>query len=651
MTARHLDPSIARILSEEPPAFALVHRPGMSGAGTVEVLCGRSTSHASLAEVSARRDALGPAGHRGEVLLLIPFRQAAERGFEVVDDGAELIAVEVESHTSLALADLLDELPDEDVRVEDGRFETDTDVYARQVRAVIDEEIGRGQGSNFVVRRSYTGRLVDYDLRKALTLFRRLVQVENGAYWTFLVHAGDTVLVGASPERHLSCRDGLAVMNPISGTYRYPPTGPDVDELVAFLNDRKETDELNMVVDEELKMMARVCDDGVRVTGPFLKEMAHLAHTEYYVQGRTSRSSVDLLRETLFAPTVVGSPLENAFRVIARRERTGRGYYSGCVALIGHDRTGRETLDSAILIRTAEIDGKGRIDIGVGATLLRHSDPTSEVAETESKVAGLLGVLADGVAPARSDEAPAGPDRGLAMRPRVVSALVARNSRLASFWFTPDDERRSRLPRFDGRRALVLDAEDAFTSMLAYQLRSLGLEVEVRDVRDDSLLAEDLRDHDLVVLGPGPGDPRDVADPKMARLRQLLLRVRGDGLPLLAVCLGHQVLCSCLGLDVLRLDIPDQGAQREVELFGSKRRLGFYNTFVVTSPVDRLRVCGTDLEVDRDPATGHVRALRGPGIRSVQFHPESILTRCGVDLLADCVGGLLPVRHGGLEVR
>ncbi|MFT7840511.1 anthranilate synthase family protein [Saccharothrix sp. BKS2] len=649
MTARHLDPSIARILSAEPPAFALVHRPGVTGPGVVEVLCGRSTTHGSLAEVSASRDALGLTGPHREVLLLVPFRQAVERGFEVVDDGAELIAVEVDSHTSLSLADLLDELPDEEVSVEDGRFETDGDTYVRQVREVIDEEIGRGQGSNFVVKRSFTGQLVDYDLRKALTLFRRLVQVENGAYWTFLVHAGDTVLVGASPERHLSCRDGLAVMNPISGTYRYPPSGPDVDELVAFLNDRKETDELNMVVDEELKMMARVCDDGVRVTGPFLKEMAHLAHTEYYVQGRTSRSSIDLLRETLFAPTVVGSPLENAFRVIARRERAGRGYYSGCVALIGHDRNGRETLDSAILIRTAEIDRKGRIDIGVGATLLRHSDPASEVAETESKVAGLLGVLADGAGSGRP-AAPPVPDRGLGMRSRVVSALVARNSRLASFWFTPDDERRSRLPRFDGYRALVLDAEDAFTSMLAYQLRSLGLDVEVRDVRDDSLLAEDPRDHDFVVLGPGPGDPRDVADPKMARLRQLLLRVRGAGVPLLAVCLGHQVLCAYLGLEVLRLDIPDQGAQREVELFGTKRRLGFYNTFVVTSPVDRLRVCGIDLEVDRDPATGHVRALRGPGLRSLQFHPESILTRSGVDLLADCVGGLVPVRQA-LEVR
>ncbi|VFT54371.1 phenazine biosynthesis protein PhzE [Pseudomonas aeruginosa] len=52
-----------------------------------------------------------------------------------------------------------------------------------------------------------------------------------------------------------------------------------------FLDNRKEADELYMVVDEELKMMARICEDGGRVLGPYLKEMAHLAHTEYFIEG------------------------------------------------------------------------------------------------------------------------------------------------------------------------------------------------------------------------------------------------------------------------------------------------------------------------------------------------------------------------------
>ena len=69
---------------------------------------------------------------------------------------------------------------------------------------------------------------------------------------------GGRTLVGASPEVHVRMSGGTVVMNPISGTYRYPAGGPTPEDLLAFLADRKETDELSMVVDEELKMMATV---------------------------------------------------------------------------------------------------------------------------------------------------------------------------------------------------------------------------------------------------------------------------------------------------------------------------------------------------------------------------------------------------------
>ncbi|MFL4341875.1 chorismate-binding protein, partial [Pseudomonas aeruginosa] len=98
-------------------------------------------------------------------------------------------------------------------------------------------------------------------------------------------------------------------------------------------------------------------------------------------------------RETLFAPTVTGSPLESACRVIRRYEPQGRGYYSGVAALIGGDGQGGRTLDSAILIRTAEIEGDGRLRIGVGSTIVRHSDPLGEAAESRAKASGLLAAL------------------------------------------------------------------------------------------------------------------------------------------------------------------------------------------------------------------------------------------------------------------
>ena len=91
-----------------------------------------------------------------------------------------------------------------------------------------------------------------------------------------------------------------------------------------------------MVVDEELKMMCTVGDMGGVVVGPRLKEMAHLAHTEYELRGRSSLDVREVLRETMFAATVTG--LAGAERLPgdrAVRGRRARGYYAGALALLG----------------------------------------------------------------------------------------------------------------------------------------------------------------------------------------------------------------------------------------------------------------------------------------------------------------------------
>ncbi|MER7282825.1 anthranilate synthase family protein [Dactylosporangium sp. NPDC000244] len=580
--------------------FALLYRPGSTDG--VEVLTGALSTVDTIAELPAT----------GTVLALVPFRQIRERGFACVDDGTGLLALRVADRQVLPVGLAAALLPDVEVPV-DGGFGADH--YAETVRRVIDDEIGSGEGANFVIRRTFTAAIADYRLAHALSCFRRLLLGESGAYWTFLVHTGDRTLVGATPERHISVRDGEAVMNPISGTLRYRRGGPTLPDVLGFLADGKETDELAMVLDEELKMMARVCPAGGRVDGPYLRPMARLAHTEYLIRGRTALDPRHILRETLFAPTVTGSPLENACRVIARHERTGRGYYSGVAALIGPGE-----LDSAILIRTADISAAGRVTIDVGATLVRHSDPGAETAETEAKAAALLGAL-------RGAGSPSGPaPLHLARHPSVLAALARRNDSLAGFWLG-DPPTSS---EFAGRRALVVDAEDTFTAMLALQLRSLGLAVDV--VRYDEPASAD---HDLLVLGPGPGDPSDRRHPKIARLHDLAGAALTAGRPLLAVCLSHQILAARLGLPLTRRARPNQGVQREIDLFGRPEVVGFYNTFAAQASPSAA------FEVAQDPATGEVHALRGPAFASVQFHPESVLTQHGPRILAELVGPLL----------
>lgn len=421
-------------------------------------------------------------------------------------------------------------------------------------------------------------------------------------------------------------------MNPISGTFRYPPDGPNVADLRRFLADRKEAEELYMVVDEELKMMARICDSRIRVHGPYLKEMGRLAHTEYLLTGHSSRDRREILRETMFAPTVTGSPLENACRAIARHEPKGRGYYAGVVALFGRER-GRPTLDASIAIRTADIDRGGALSLGVGATLVRHSDPGSEAAETRAKAEGLRAVLNGAGRPVTRTTTPR-----LGTHPEIRRSLRARNDGLSDFWrrgetATPHDT------AFGGLRVLVLDAEDTFTAMLAYQLRSLGPAVTVRRFDEPFALPE----YDVVVIGPGPGDPRDDDDdPKMRVLRDAVGQLLRHRQPFLAVCLGHQVLCRTLGLRLARLPQPHQGLQRTIDYFGGEQRVGFYHSFAAWCDTDSLfsPVVPWPIRVSRDRANGEVYGLWAPVFRSMQFHPESVLTESGPQILAEALASV-----------
>ncbi|MDT0406117.1 MULTISPECIES: anthranilate synthase family protein [Streptomyces] len=582
---------------------------------------------------------IGPVGTRDllaelpdECLAVVPFRQIRERGFDVRDDGTPLLVLTPEERYEIPLAEALDRLPSHDVRVTGGGFDVGDEEYARIVGRVLDEEIGRGEGANFVIRRTYEGEIPGFGRADALALFRRLLEGERGAYWTFVVHTGGRTLVGASPEVHVRASGGTVVMNPISGTYRYPAEGPSPEHLLGFLADGKEIEELSMVVDEELKMMCTVGDMGGVVVGPRLKEMAHLAHTEYELRGRSSLDVREVLKETMFAATVTGSPVQNACRVIERHEVGGRRYYAGALALLGRDEGGAQTLDSPILIRTADIDAAGRLRVPVGATLVRGSDPAGEVAETHAKAAGVLAAL--GVRPGRPREESARP--GLADDPRVRAALDGRRASLAPFWLRMQE----RSDALTGH-ALVVDGEDTFTAMLAHVLRAAGLDVTVRRYDEPGLREAVLAHEGPLVLGPGPGDPSDTTDPKMRFLRGLtadVLRENRHGV--LGVCLGHELIAAELGLEIVRKEVPYQGAQTEIDLFGRPETVGFYNSFVARCDDDTAReLAAHGIEVSR-VAGGEVHALRGRGFGGVQFHPESVLTLNGAAIVGELVGQL-----------
>src|SRR4051794_28401877 len=171
---------------------------------TVTLVGGPLVEAERLADIPLE-DGLPQAGRRFDTLVAVPFRQVAERGFDVHDDGTPLAVVAIESEVEVPLAELIAALPNDEVGFSDrGGFETDDDAYADMVERIIADEIGNGEGANLVVGRHYRAQLEDWGPTKALTVLRRLLENERGAYWTYCFWTGDRFLIGASPERHVS---------------------------------------------------------------------------------------------------------------------------------------------------------------------------------------------------------------------------------------------------------------------------------------------------------------------------------------------------------------------------------------------------------------------------------------------------------------
>ena len=244
------------LAATDAPPFAVIHR---EHEPTLDVLVGEVVDVDRLADIP-----LGDA----EVLALVPFRQVRERGFAAHDDGAPIRCLVVRERESIAVDEAVRLLPRHPVVVDDLDVDVSDEDYAAIVRRVIDDEIGRGEGANFVIRREFTGSTDAAPTTAVLGWLRALLEHERGAYWTFALSTPGLAAAGATPERHVSSIDGVVSMNPISGTFRHGDAGRDDDAFLAFLDDVKEREELVMVVDEELKMMSAVCPDGGRIRGP-----------------------------------------------------------------------------------------------------------------------------------------------------------------------------------------------------------------------------------------------------------------------------------------------------------------------------------------------------------------------------------------------
>ncbi|MGM9688293.1 MAG: anthranilate synthase component II [Alloprevotella sp.] len=180
-------------------------------------------------------------------------------------------------------------------------------------------------------------------------------------------------------------------------------------------------------------------------------------------------------------------------------------------------------------------------------------------------------------------------------------------------------------------KVILIDNYDSFTYNLFQLLEEEGAEVTVR--RNDRFRLEELEPFDKIVLSPGPGIPDE------AGLLESVIRRYAATKPMLGVCLGEQAIGEVFGARLYNLPQVFHGVQTPVQVVADDplfRQLplsfpvGRYHSWVVSS--EGLPDC---LEVTARSPEGHIMALRHKtyDVHGIQFHPESILTPCGRQII------------------
>jgi anthranilate synthase/aminodeoxychorismate synthase-like glutamine amidotransferase len=183
-------------------------------------------------------------------------------------------------------------------------------------------------------------------------------------------------------------------------------------------------------------------------------------------------------------------------------------------------------------------------------------------------------------------------------------------------------------------RVLVIDNYDSFTYNLVQYLGELGAEIEV--YRNDAISVGGIaaREPDRIVISPGPCTPRE------AGISEDVVRELGPKIPLLGVCLGHQAIGEVFGGEVVIADKIMHGKTSLIIHDGLEIFRGLDNPFEATryhSLIVRHESLPDVLRVTAWTADKEIMGLkhRDHPIWGVQFHPESILTKSGKQLIAN----------------
>ena len=184
---------------------------------------------------------------------------------------------------------------------------------------------------------------------------------------------------------------------------------------------------------------------------------------------------------------------------------------------------------------------------------------------------------------------------------------------------------------------LMIDNYDSFTYNLVQYLGELGADIEV--YRNDKITVDEIAelDPERIVISPGPCTPNE------AGISVEVIRRFAGRVPLLGVCLGHQSLAFAFGGEIIRADRLMHGKTSLVKHDNQTVFTGLPNPFEATryhSLIVNKETLPDDFEISAVTEEGEIMGLRHlpTGAEGVQFHPESILTKSGMDLLQNFLG-------------
>ncbi len=189
-------------------------------------------------------------------------------------------------------------------------------------------------------------------------------------------------------------------------------------------------------------------------------------------------------------------------------------------------------------------------------------------------------------------------------------------------------------------KILIFDNYDSFTYNLVHLVEKIT-DIKPTVFRNDKIALDDVMEYDKIILSPGPGVPKDAG-----LLLPLIKRYAGTK-PILGVCLGHQAIAETFGGNLINLSTVYHGVATKIIQTGNKSALfnglenefeaGRYHSWIVDK-----NSLPQDFEITAVDENNYIMAMQHKeyDLQSVQFHPESILTKDGELMMRNWLGNI-----------